>query len=113
MAGESDPQIAEAITHSRREAGAHDTVSLDIARMHTARVNRPLTEAEQKAQTPRWRNPMTEKAVNPTTRKSQDPDEQDKDTKERVAKQDVTKETVGEKGAGDYITGTATPDKEG
>jgi hypothetical protein len=56
---------------------------------------------------------MTEKAQNPTTKKSQDPDEQDKDTVERVEKQDVTKEETGEKGAGDFITGTASPDKEG
>ena len=56
---------------------------------------------------------MTEKAQNPTTKKSQDPDDQDKDTVERVEKQDVTKEETGEKGAGDFITGTASPDKEG
>lgn len=56
---------------------------------------------------------MAEKAENPTKRKSQDPDAQDKDTVERVDKQDVTKETTGDAGAGDFITGTATPDKEG
>lgn len=56
---------------------------------------------------------MAEKAENPTKRKSQEPDTQEKTTVERVEKQDVTKETTGETGAGDYITGTATPDKEG
>lgn len=54
---------------------------------------------------------MAEKRENPLKRKSQD--EQDKTTEERVDKQDVTKETTGEAGAGDFITGTATPDKEG
>jgi len=56
---------------------------------------------------------VVEKAANPTKKKSQEPDEQDKDTVERVQKQDVTKEETGQAGAGDYITGTATPDKEG
>jgi hypothetical protein len=56
---------------------------------------------------------VAEKAQDPTKRKSQDPDNQNKDTEERVDKQDVTKETTGEAGAGDFITGTATPDKEG
>lgn len=56
---------------------------------------------------------MAERAENPVKRKSQDPDNQNKDTKERVDKQDVTKETTGESGAGDFITGTASPDKEG
>lgn len=60
---------------------------------------------------------MTEKAQDPTKKASQEPDEQDKTTEERVAKQDVTEEvsqeTVTTKETGDFVTGTATPDKEG
>jgi hypothetical protein len=54
MAGESDPEISEAIMHSRREEGAHNTNEMEGTRAHTAHVNRPLTEAEKKAQAPRW-----------------------------------------------------------
>lgn len=36
------------IEHSREEEGAHNTASLEIARQHSAHVNRPLTQREQR-----------------------------------------------------------------
>lgn len=42
----------EKIAHSRKEEGAHNTVSLEVARQHSAHINRPLTEAEKKARAP-------------------------------------------------------------
>lgn len=48
LAQESDPEIAEAIQHSRLEEGAHNTNELEITRQHTAPTNRPLTQAEKR-----------------------------------------------------------------
>lgn len=39
----------EAISHSRKEEGTHNTNSLEIARQSSAHINRPLTREEKRA----------------------------------------------------------------
>jgi len=71
MADESDPEVSEAIMHSRREEGAHDTKALDLARQFTADANRPLTDEEKRVHHRPWRDIKRDHAGNRT-----DPDEQ-------------------------------------
>lgn len=42
----------EKIDHSRKEEGAHSTMSMEVARQHSAHINRPLTRAEKMARAP-------------------------------------------------------------